>query len=441
MSAADQERRKRWLGIALRVLWLALFLAFHGWNFAHYNPLSGYDGKDHLRVLQSYHETGHAPVWGYAASNPPLYYAVAGAVWGLTASVKAVQALSLALFCCNVWIVKRMLWVATRNPVLRWAALSFIAYLPVHITYAYMVFNYSLAHAEALATVYCLYSFARRPRKCLLGAAGVLTSLGIFTALINLYLIPLAAFTALFFGPRKLARRLLWTFTFLLGVGVALAPYYFHARIAQGCFFCTSHRIVATQPASALYPRAFYTDAKLSGLSEPYFHHTDNSLWNLLYETAFGDYFGYLVPERLTDSAPSHTGLISSGRHFLDPQRQRQLAWLNFLALPVAFALLAAFVHACGKSVAWLPRALRSKPPISLLFLVAAGLVFAQFFTYIHRYTSPNHVNVHAGYVLLLFLLGPVELVTMLKSRLPRVLVEVAFFSYAAAAYWVFLLR
>ena len=441
MSAADHERRKQWLGSALRVLWLALFLAFHGWNFAHYNPLWGYDGKDHLRVLQSYHATGHAPAWGYAASNPPLYYVLAGAIWGVTDSIKAVQALSLALFCCNIWLVKRMLWGATRDPLLRWAALSFIAFLPVHITYAYMVFNYSLAQAEALAAVYCLYWFARRPRKCLLGAAGVLTSLGIVTALINLYLIPLGAFTALFFGPRKLTRRLLWTFAFVLGVGVALAPFYVHERIAQGCFFCTSHRIVATQPASELYPRAFYTEIQLSSLREPYFPHTDNSLWNLLYETAFGDYFGYLVPERLTDSAPSHAGLVSSGRHFLDPRRQQQLAWLNFLALPVALALLAALAHACWKSLAWLPRALRAKPPISLLFVVAAGLVFAQFFTYIHRYTSPNHVNVHAGYVLLLFLLGPVELVGMLKARRSRWPVAAAFFTYAAAAYWVFLLH
>ena len=432
------------MGRALPLLWLAAFAVFHVWNFVHYDPLTGYDGQAHLRVLVYYGLWGHAPTSGYATTNPPLYYLLAGALYRLAHDYKAVQALSLALFCCNVAIVKRLLWSATRAPLLRWSALSFIAFLPVHITYAYMVFNYSLAQTEALLAVYCLYSFAQRPRKLALAAAGALTSLGIVTALTNLYLVPLAGISALFFGPAQLKRRWAWALSFVLGVLLTLAPFYAYEQSKHGCFFCTSHRVVAQQPASQLYPRSFYTDVKLSGLREPYFHHVDNSLWNLLYETAFGDYFGYLIPARLSDRAPSHAGLTSSGRHYLDRARQQQLAWLNFIALPIALALSAALARSCFRSLAWLPRMERDRPPLSLLFVLTTGLVFAQFLSYIHRYTSQGHVNVHAGYLLIVFLLGPVELVRWLdeqQSRRLRALVALSFLVYAGAAYWVFLLR
>ena len=63
------------------------------------------------------------------------------------------QALSLALFAgClgTIWIALRQ--VCAGSP-LRWPILMFFAVNPLHLSYAYMIFNYALAQAIAVAFV------------------------------------------------------------------------------------------------------------------------------------------------------------------------------------------------------------------------------------------------------------------------------------------------
>jgi hypothetical protein len=426
--------------IAWCTLWIAAFVGFHVWNLAHYDPIRGYDGLDHMRVLRSYHDTGRPPAFGYGSTNPPLYYMITGALWGWKHSYKVVQAFSLLLFGANVWLLKRLLWSATRNTWMRWAALSFVAFLPVHISYAYMIFNYSLAHTLEIAAAYCLYRFCEVADVRRLIGAGVLSGLSIFTALTGLYLVPLGIFTAFAFTPRTLGRRLLATGAFVIAVGAVSVPLYFYSPRARGCFLCTVNRTQTSRPSTQIYPPRFYWNFSASALLQPYYpNHFVNGLWNLLYESAFGDYLGYLVPDRLTDwGAKDQSALVSTGRHYLDARRAHEYAAVNLLAVPVALALLLTFVRAAVKTFAWLRRLRTSPPPQSAFVLAAALLSFAQFLAYIHRY--PDYVNIHAGYFLIAFLLGVVELAAAAEAGWNRA-ASLALTVYAAGTYWVFLLR
>jgi hypothetical protein len=426
--------------IAWRALWIAAFVGFHLWNFTHYDPIRGYDGLHHMRVLRWYHDTGGPPASGYGSSNPPLYYMITGSLWGWKHSYKVVQAFSVFLFGVNVWLLKRLLWSATRDPWMRWSALSFVAFLPVHITYAYMIFNYALAHTLEIAAVYCLYRFCEVADLRRLVGAGVLSGLSIFTALTGLYLVPLGVFAAFIFTPRALGRRLLATGAFVIAVAAVSVPLYFYPRRARDCFLCTVNRSPTKQPSTEVYPSRFYWHVSASGLLKPYFpYHFTDGLWNLLYETAFGDYLGYLVPDRLTDwGVKSTKGLVSTGRHYLDARRAHELAMLSLLAIPVALALLLAFGRAALKTFAWLRRLRTSPPPLSMFVLATALLSFAQFVAYIHKY--PDYVNIHAGYFLIAFLIGAVELAAAAQARWSRA-ASLALTLYAAGTYWVFLLR
>jgi hypothetical protein len=426
--------------IAWRALWIAAFVGFHVWNFVHYDPIRGYDGLHHMRVLRAYHDTGRPPPFGYGSNNPPLYYMISGAIWGWTHSYKVVQAFSLLLFGVNVWLLKRLLWSVTRDTWMRWAALSFVAFLPVHITYAYMIFNYALGHALEIAAVYCLYRFCESADLRRLVGAGVLSGLSVFTALTGLYLLPLGVFTAFTFTPRTLGRRLVHTAAFVIAVAAVSVPLYFYPPRARDCLLCTVNRTETSRPSTEIYPPRFYWNFSASALLKPYYpNHFVNGLWNLVYETAFGDYLGYLVPDRLTDwGVKSTKGLVSTGRHFLDARRAHELALVCVLAVPVALALLLAFGYAAVKTFAWLRRLRTSPPPRSAFVLVAALLSFAQFLAYIHRY--PDYVNIHAGYFLIAFLLGAVELASAARAGWNRA-ASLALTVYAASAYWVFLLR
>jgi hypothetical protein len=452
IRAILNARTARIAGWVARGLWVAGLVAFHVWNIRHYDPISGYDALDHLRVIAIYHDSGHAPAGGYGALNPPFYYILMGALWGLTQSIKVLQVSSLLLYFVNVWIIKKLLWTVTRNPWVRWPALSFVAYLPVHIAYAYMIFNYSLAHTLELGALYALYSFARRPQLQRLVTAGVLAGLGAFTALTCLYTVPLGALTAFVYGPRALRRRLLWLGAFLLAFAVATLPFYRYQK-DQRCYLCTGNRSPTNKPFAQVYPRGFYTHFSLRALKEPYYpHHFFDGMWNLIYETTFADYFGYLVPPRLTDfGAPTNkAGLASTGRHFVDAQLMHRAGILCLASLPSALAILMALGVAGYRSIVWLTRVRLTRlwqtrlqgdvrAPLSLFVIVASLAVLAQYLAYIHRY--PNWVNLHAGYLLAIFVLAPVELGHLLRSRWARGAMAVAFSGYAAGCCYVFLFR
>ena len=381
-------------------LLLALAL-FHVHNFLVYDPAWGYDGRAHITVVWlNARSIDFNPVTIYAGTNPPLYYVLAGKILAATDSLKAVQAGSLLLFAASlsaIWIALR---AVCRESPLRWPILVFFALNPLHLAYAYMILNYSLAQAIAVAFLCTLLALAVREdlRRPLLIACGLGlgAAAGIWTSLTNLALLPVGAAFALLHPALGRRARLLAAVVFLGTSLAAIAPYVALKNLEEGCFFCTRNRPVTTRAFYQVYPAQYYYWVSLKPFHQPHVpHFWKDGMWPVLYQTFFSDYFNYLVGPRyaLTGRDPALTRVVP---HSTDARRDREFTGLNYLALPLAAAMLAAFLIAARN--AW--RYLRARPPelfVDVVVCAASIAFFAQFVAYIHRY--PDYVNIHAGYL------------------------------------------
>jgi hypothetical protein len=443
--AADAEiRRPTWSGI-LRirwplVAWLLVVGGFNLWNFLHYQPQWGYDGVEHVAAVK--HLLSHLamPTRGYASTNPPAYYAVAALFLYLSGSLKVVQFLSLILYSINLALLARLLWQATENPWLRWGLLTLFALLPPHLAYAYMVFNYSLSTSLAILSLFLMRSYLSRPEPTLrrIVLVAIVTGVGILTALSNLFLIPTGICLAIL-GAGRLSRRALAAFLFVAVAASVVAPYAILHHKTTGCFLCTGNRIPTRRSVFQVYPREFYYHVSATALELPFYpHHHRDGLWPILYHTLFGDYYGYLVPERLTDATGGGPGLVSTGRHFIDSGRIGQLNALSRLALPIGLLFLAATVSLARKSFCWLRGQRTPLTREAVLSVIAGGAIFCQFLLYIHRY--PNYVNIHSGYLFPGVFLLCAESARLVRGRLTTAVVATTLAIYCGAAYWTFIL-
>ena len=437
-------QRPIWSGI-LRihwplVAWLLVVGGFNLWNFLHYQPQWGYDGPGHISAVKHLLSHFAMPTSGYASTNPPAYYAVAALFLYLFGSLKVVQFLSLILYSINLALLARVLWQATGSPWLRWGLLTLFALLPPHLAYAYMVFNYSLSTSLAILSLFLMRSYLSRPEPTLrrIVLAALVTGVGILTALSNLFLIPTGICLAVL-GAGRLSRRALAAFLFLVVTTSVVAPYAILSHKTTGCFLCTGNRIPTTKSVLRVYPKEFYYHLSAAALKQPFYpHHHQDGLWPILYHTLFGDYYGYLVPERLTDVTGGGPGMVSTGRHFIDPARSRQLNYLSWLALPIGLLFLAAAVSLARKSFCWLRGQRTPLTREAVLSVIAGGAIFCQFLLYIHRY--PNYVNIHSGYLFPAVFLLCAESARLVRGRLTTAVVATTLALYCAGAYWTFIL-
>lgn len=387
--------------IAVKAAVLAGLALFHLHNFLVYDPGWGYDGAAHILLVRLFSESVEFnPLGIYGGTNPPLYYLVAARILTGLDSLKAVQALSLALFLGSlavIWITLRR--VCGGSP-LRWPVLAFLAVNPLHLAYAYMIFNYSLAQAIAVAFVcgvVILAAAGTLPRPPLTAAAlGLSAAAGVWTSLTNLALFPVGA--ALFAWHPSLPKRTRVVAAVLfLGAGLAaVAPYAALKNLEEGCSLCTRNRPATTRSFSEVYPARYYYWVSLRPFHQPNVpHYWKDGMWPVLYQTYFSDYFNYLVGPRYA-LAGQGAALTSVGPHSTDALRSTELTFLNYLGLPLAGAMLAALVVSVGN--AW-RYATRGRPDlfVDVIVAVAALAFLAQFLAYIHRY--PDYVNVHAGYL------------------------------------------
>jgi hypothetical protein len=412
---------------------------FNFWNFFHYQPLWGYDGYQHIGAIRYLLSHLAMPTSGYASTNPPAYYTAAALILYLFGFLKAVQFLSLILYSINLALLARLLWQATGSSWLRWGLLTLFALLPVHLAYAYMVFNYSLSTNLAILALFLMRSYLSRPEPTLrrIVLAALVTGAGVLTALNNLFLIPTGVCLALL-GAGRFSRRALAALFFLGVTTSVVAPYALFRQKTAGCFFCTGNRVSTAVSVLEVYPKEFYYHLSVAALDQPFFpHHHRDGLWPILYHTLFGDYYGYLVPERLTDASGARPGLVSTGRHFVDSARIRQLNCLSRIALPIGFLFLAAAVSLTRKSFWWLRGQRTALTREAVFSVIAGGALFCQFLVYIHRY--PNYVNIHAGYLFPGVFLLCAESARLVRGRWTAVVVA-ALAIYCAAAYWTFIL-
>jgi hypothetical protein len=380
---------------------LIVLAAFHLHNFVVYDPRWGYDGASHILMVSLYaRSVEFNPVALYAGTNPPLYYLLAGKILSAFDSLKVVQALSLLLFSLNLTVMWIALRRVCRDSPLRWPILVFFAVNPLHLAYAYMVFNYSLAQAIAIGFVGGLLILAVRvdlPRPLLVASGlGLAAAAGVWTSLTNLALLPIGG-VFLLLHPALTRRTRILAIALFLGVGLAaIAPYVALKNLEEGCVLCTRNRPVTTHAFYEVYPARYYYWVSLRPFHQPHVpHFWKDGMWPVLYQTYFGDYFNYLVGPRyaLIDRDPA---LVKVGPHSTDAGRDGKLELLNYLGLPLAAAMLAALALAVWNS--W--RYLRTRHPglfVDLIVCVSSVIYLAQFLAYIHRY--PDYVNIHAGYL------------------------------------------
>jgi len=386
------------IGKALLLLGLVLF---HVHNFLLYDPTWGYDGRAHTLLVQLYSQSVEFdPLAIYGGTNPPLYYVVAGKILEATRSLKAVQAFSLVAFATTLTVIWMTLRTVCPESPLRWPIFVFFALNPLHLAYGYMVFNYALAQALAVAFVCVLLVLAvrgdRPPPRLLAPGLGLWAAAGVWTALTNLALLPIGA-AFLFLRPSAPRRtRLLTTIVFLAVSLVAIAPFAAVRNLEQGCFLCTANRPVSKRPFYESYPAHYYFWVSLRPFHHPHVpYFWKDGMWPVLYQTYFSDYFNYIVGPRYALAGTEATP-IKVGPHTTDARRNDAFTVLNYLGLPLAAAMLAAF--AISVRNAW--RHLRDRRPdgfADFIVCVASIVYLAQFVAYIHRY--PDYVNIHAGYL------------------------------------------
>jgi len=386
--------------IAKALLLLGLVL-FHVHNFLAYDPTWGYDGRAHTLLVQLYSQSvDFNPLTAYGGTNPPLYYVLAGKILEGTGSLKAVQAFSLLVFAATLaalWVTLRA--VCPHSP-LRWPIFAFFALNPLHLAYGYMVFNYALAQAMAVAFVCILLILAVRddrplPR-FLAPGLGLWAAAGVWTALTNLALLPIGA-AFLYFRPSASRRTRLVTTAVFLAVSLAvIAPFAAVRNLEQNCFLCTANRPVSSRPFYESYPAHYYFWVSLRPFHHPHVpYFWKDGMWPVVYQTYFSDYFNYIVGPRYALAGTEPTS-IKVGPHTTDVRRDDALTLLNYLGLPLAAAMLAAF--AVSVRTAW--RFVRDRRPdrfADVIVCVASIVYLAQFLAYIHRY--PDYVNIHAGYL------------------------------------------
>jgi hypothetical protein len=386
--------------VAKSLLLLGLAL-FHVHNFLFYDPAWGYDGLPHILLVRLHSASAEFdPLAIYGGTNPPLYYLLAGKILSATNSLKAVQAFSLLLFASNLIVIWIALRRVCRHSPLRWPLLLFFALNPLHLAYAYMIFNYSLAQSIAITFVSMLLILAMRdgrpPPKLVAPGLGLAAAAGVWTSLTNLALLPIGA-AFLFLHPSIPRRtRRLQTLVFLVVGLAAIAPYAVLRNVEQGCFLCTAHRPATTRPFYEVYPARYYYWVSLKPFHQPHVpHFWKDGMWPVLYQTYFGDYFNYVVGPRyaLSGQGPALTKVIP---HSTDTLRNGELTLLEYLGLPLAAALVAGLAISVRNSYRYL-KTERPELFVDLIVCVSSMAYFIQFLAYIHRY--PAYVNIHAGYL------------------------------------------
>ena len=386
---------------AVKATLLISLALFHLHNFLVYDPGWGYDGAAHILLVRLFSESVEFnPLGVYGGTNPPLYYLLAAGILSGLKSLKAVQALSLALFTSSlgaIWIAVRQ--VCAGSP-LRWPILVFFAVNPLHLAYAYMIFNYALAQAIAVTFVCGLLILATAgalSRPLLTAAAlGLSAATGVWTSLTNLALFPVGAAFFACFPSLSRQTRVLTAAVFLAAGLAAVAPYAALKNLEEGCYFCTRNRPATTRSFSEVYPARYYYWVSLRPFHQPNVpHYWKDGMWPVLYQTYFSDYFNYLVGPRYA-LAGHGNGLTAVGPHSTDALRTTEFTVLNYLGLPLAAGMLAAFAISARNTWRYLTDG-RPENFIDLIVWLASLAFLAQFLAYIHLY--PDYVNIHAGYL------------------------------------------
>jgi|GEM_PF-2468252 len=154
--AVQQAVRRPSTPRLLLILLLAYLIARASLGTLLNPPLNGPDEAGHVEYVRTLAESGGRQVTGVEANQPPLYYAIAAALWKLAtplsteARLALVRQLSVAAGATSLlltWHAARRLWPA--QPLLAMAAAMLAALAPGHLYLLASISNDPLAEALA----------------------------------------------------------------------------------------------------------------------------------------------------------------------------------------------------------------------------------------------------------------------------------------------------
>ena len=385
-------------GSAPRIAVAAVLVLLAGvlvWNAFQYPWRKGYDATasaHYAEVLGDHHRLPHrdeTDVW----HNPPLFYAVAGAVYraadhsGIVQPGRAVQFVSAL---CVLGIAALTLLLARELfPRSRWIpvlALLLVALTPV------LVRAGAFFHPEPMATLLTtagLYVLVRAMTRDRLGwragiAAGLLLGLANLT---RTWALAALAAALLALGLRWLWLREREAVQMLAGVAAASAllvvPWLVVKTETYGSPFAYS-RPVAEQWLQRGRPASFWLDLAPRDVADhPYQPWFRNRLFPTVYADWWGDYWRvWRMPASLReqpDVLPARYG--------------NQLRWQSLAGLAVTAATIAGFV-ALGV------RAVRRRDAATLTLLAAVAFLALSFAGFLARYPKQDGDNIKALYLL-----------------------------------------
>jgi hypothetical protein len=170
---------RRWPEILLLLLGCTIRIAFA----ASYNIRLGYDFYGHARNIAWWMQHWELPAieWSREAFNPPLYYALAGALARVGVGFPGLGAVSLVLGCLRLGLLSLALDLYLRDHRLaRLIALALAAVLPASVHMDVMLTNEALATTLAMLSLVLLpLAFAKPVRTRWLASAGLGLTLGL----------------------------------------------------------------------------------------------------------------------------------------------------------------------------------------------------------------------------------------------------------------------
>ncbi len=308
-----------------RLAWIALFSGAavqYAWNAWNVTPLTGYDAAAHAAYALSIREDGGLPnpYDTFSSFHPPLYYALAAALWALleplgprwvVAGLRAPGA--LALLAAGAVSARVVLRLGSPWPV-AWVATALVLFVPCIQLAGAMVGNEALAAGLSALAIPPLLALQRNPRDARAALwTGGLAGLALAAKYSGGFV---AVACAVPFLRRDFDRRMLRSLGALLALGALVAgPVYARNAILTGTPVPVVRQVEpmkSAEDANVLRPRRVvdYLWLDPRALLRPSIHHVAGSpppppprrnpamtnVWGLAYASAWYDAQGHRIP-------------------------------------------------------------------------------------------------------------------------------------------------
>jgi hypothetical protein len=425
-------------GIVSIILLLLFF--FHFNNLYKYSYLWGFDAAAHTQFIEHINTQKKLPAdKNYASSNPPLYYLTASWIYTYFPNMKVLQLFSFLLYILDIILLHKSLQLVSKNTFLNSSILIFFSLLPVSLIFSYMIFNYPLGNFFAIVTFYLFLKSIQSKvmtNRFIIQAA-IFSSLALLSSLNNLALILTSALSILLFPHYSLGKKMKSFILYGSLVMLILSPYILFKINTYNCFFCTFNKEKTELKPFNIYPSNFFVSFDPLELKEPFFQLGDmeNSMWTVLHETLYTDYYNYLVTEKYTHNDYMEKNYVSTSWHYLDQRKILPSIIMNYLGIPISAFLFFVVYKSITGAVTFIMG--NKKYFIDTFIAIIIVSFCSQFFIYLVTY--PGFTDLSVGYLyscLFIMCLGLAHYYS--KSRRFALILSVLLAIYSLASYYTY---